>query len=115
MRVRPVAARATLIAASTASAPPVREERHVEAAAGCGGKRLGEPRGVRRRTRVTQVQRLLVEQRVQPRDQARMVVPDVDAAEAGEQIEILASLVVPHAHAARAREDAAVPERRRAA
>ena len=73
-----------------------REQRHRERLARGAGERLGQLGGVRRWRRVAEAQRLGVEQLVQPRHEARVVVADVHAAEAGQEIEIPAAAIVPH-------------------
>ena len=98
------------MAASTASAPLVEKSDISSGGPAARGERHGELCGVRCRTRVAEIQRPLVEERMQACEQPRMVVPDVDAAEPGEQVEIPAAPVIPHERAFRARKDTAVAE-----
>src|SRR5438094_9642277 len=57
-----------------------------------------------------EIRRLLIEQLAQSREQSRMVVADVDAAEAREQIEITPPLLVPQIRPLRAHVNASIAE-----
>jgi hypothetical protein len=87
------------------------KQRHLQRRACDRGKRFGELRGMRRRPGVAEIHRALVKEGVQPCAQTRVVVADVDAAEARQQIEIASSSVVPDPGAFGAGKDAPVAER----
>ena len=53
---------------------------------------------------------LLAEERLQPSRQARVIVAEIEGAEAGQRVEVAAARVVPEPHVERAGEHAAVAE-----
>ena len=106
----PVAARASLSAASTASAP-VHEKRHIESGPARSGELEREIGRVDGRADVDEVRHVVGEELAHALAEPRVVVAEVIGAEPGEKIEILAPFVIPEPAAARADEDAAIAER----